>query len=65
MNTLIENRMIEYRRENFAVRIRPAQNPLGPGEIAMEITHNGYQWTNICLLPEEAKKLAWALQANT
>lgn len=65
MNTPIENRMLEYRRENFAVVIRPAQNPLGPGEVAMEITHNGYQWTNICLLPEEAKKVAEALLANT
>jgi len=63
MNTEPKSPTDEYRNKNFAVEIHPARHPLAPGELSMQITHNGYQWTNICLFPDEANKVAEALLA--
>lgn len=54
--------MIKYRKENFAVEVCLDNHPVDEGEIVLSVTHNGYQWSSICLLPYEASAVIKALK---
>lgn len=58
----IDSAILAYRKENFAVRAKPADRPQEPGEIYIEVTHNGYQWTGFTLLQSEVSAIIEALQ---
>lgn len=65
MKNHTESESLKYRREKFACKVKPADFPESPGEITLMVTHNGYQWSHLTLLPEEAERVALLLQANT
>lgn len=54
-------RLLEYRRENFAVEVAPSRYSPYPGEVALSVTQNGHQWSTIGLLPEEIDRVIEAL----
>jgi len=56
--------MLKYRKEKFAVEVKPAEHPLEDGEISLSTTTNGYQWQTITLLKSEVGKVIAALSAN-
>lgn len=51
----------ERRRKTFAVKVGPCRDATVRGEMRMEFTHNGFQWSSITLTPEEAEKVVLAL----
>ena len=60
----LESAMLRHRKENFKCVVKPAEFPLEDGEIALTVTHNGYQWSCITLLKSECEQVIAALQAN-
>ena len=56
-----DEKYIERRRKTFEVKVSPARHQDMPGELSLEITHNGYQWNVLSLAPEEAEKVILAL----
>lgn len=57
-----EKKLFEFREKNFAVKVEPSR--WHPGEIALSITHNGYQWSTITLLPNEIDAVIKALEKH-
>jgi hypothetical protein len=56
--------LLEYRRKNFAVKVRRDHDRLWhPNGITLSVTTNGYQWSAISLLPEEIDRVIAALKA--
>lgn len=55
--------MLAHRKENFAVEVTPPRDPLYENEVILRITHNGYQYSAVTLLPHEANAVAAALLA--
>lgn len=60
----LDAQMLKYRKEHFAVEVKPAEHPLEEGEVALSTTQNGYQWQTITLLKSEVEKVIAALSAN-
>lgn len=62
MNREIElNRLALYRKQHFAVEVKPTRDPIMQGEISLSVTYNGRQWQTISLAPEEVEKVVAAL----
>lgn len=51
-------------RTNFKVLVKAADLQLGPGELEVHVTRNGYQWQVVTLMPDEAMKVAEAIQIH-
>ncbi len=47
--------VLANRRSKFAAKLEPARYPECPGDMVLSITHNGYQWQSVSLLPDEMK----------
>lgn len=50
----------DYRRERFAVEVKASigrADPVSPGEFVISVTHNGYQWSTMNLMPDEARQM--------
>ena len=62
--TEVESKMLQYRKEHFAVEVTPDRHALEPGQICLSVTNNGNQWTSISLLKGEVEKVIAALSAN-
>ena len=52
--------MRAYRASKFAIEVGKDRHGID-GEIALSITHNGYQWQTVALFPDEARKVIKAL----
>lgn len=52
---------LTYRKERFAVEVKPSRHPAEEGEITLSTTTNGHQWTSISFLRSEAEKVIKAL----
>jgi hypothetical protein len=53
----------EHRRRNFKAEVTLQRSPNFAGEFSLSITHNGYQWQSIGLMPEEAEQVIAALRS--
>jgi hypothetical protein len=53
----------EYRRKNFKVEVTKQRSPNFAGELSLSVTHNGYQWQSVGLMPDEAAQVIEALRA--
>ena len=58
----LDAQVLKYRKERFAVEVKPARHPVEDGEIALSVTMNGYQWQTITLLKSEVEKVIAALR---
>lgn len=62
-----EQSMLEYRRKKFRVEVveepRSARFLNGHTEYYLRVTHNGYQWSSIGFLKEEAQQIMDALKS--
>lgn len=63
-------RMREYRRAHFTVRVEPIRwidrdewREAFKGEVALRVTQNGAQWQVMTFLPDEIPAVIAALQA--
>jgi len=56
--------MLEYRKKNFAVEVKPSSHPIEDGEICLSITTNGYQWQTFSLLKSEVDRVVEALRLS-
>lgn len=63
MKTSLDESMLAYRKEHFAVEIGKPHHPLEQDEISMTITTNGSNYTTVHLLQSEIPKVIAALQA--
>ena len=43
----------EYRKNNFACKVKPARHSIELKEYTLSVTHNGAQWSSISLTPRE------------
>ena len=59
---ITEKDLLEHRQKNFAVEFGPSTSPSFNGEMCLLITHNGFQWSAIGLLPEEVEKMIAAIR---
>ena len=57
----IESR--KRRQRNFEVLVEKARDPVYEGELSLRLTHNGFQWNVLSVLPEEVEKICSALRA--
>jgi hypothetical protein len=62
---IMEELLLKYRKDNFAVKVMPARYPQEDGEISLAITTKGNQWTTITLLKSEVEKVIAALSSNS
>jgi len=62
--TDIDARLLEWRKEKFAVEVKLERHPLEDGQVCLSVTSNGTQWTSISLLKSEVKKVIEALKAK-
>ena len=53
--------MLKFRAENFAVKVAVLRSPIEGNEVALSITHNGFQWHTIALRGEEVDAVIKAL----
>ena len=60
----LDQKIIESRKKKFAVAIEDVRHPFAEGEIRLMVTHNGYQWSSMSLLPDEAKQVIATLQSR-
>lgn len=49
---------LEYRKKRFKVEVTKGTD----GEVRVAITHNGYQWQAVGLLPAEAETVITAIR---
>jgi hypothetical protein len=52
----------KHRIDVFAVRVKASNHSLFPDEREVEVTFNGFQWINVSMTPDEARKLVNALE---
>ena len=57
-----QKKLLEHRAKNFSVTVEKSR--WYPGEISLSITHNGYQWNTITLLPNEIDAVIAALEKH-
>jgi hypothetical protein len=58
----IEKEGLVFRQKHFAVKIEKSTWIEANDEVLLRVTHNGYQWSTLPLLPEEAEKVLEALR---
>lgn len=56
--------MLAYRMKNFNVEVKKSPYPSydGSKDISLSVTHNGFQWHSIGLLPCEARRVIIELE---
>ena len=56
--------MLRYRKKHFAIKVERQrhQGPSYSDEFNLSVTHNGYQWKAIGLLPYEASEVIKELE---